>query len=354
MNLSNSCSRPLDNTLDGVDDIFVTNGPGSANSLFLNTYPRTGRLRFTDVAVKAGVASTDHDSTGVCYGDLNGDGSIDLVVLSEFDSNQIFLSNGDVTFRELDWVKVTGDRSKHPSASCAIGDVDGDGRLDLLISNGVPRGNYRACLAVPFDLFSPNQLFINKGKPGTFDLSFADRSLSSGINDFGGDIPAGKYTGTWTAALVDINLDGNLDIVVADDQCGHPTKGEKPDIGVNRGAIRVQIGDGKGNFKSRTLEPFKAAKNRRRPGGESWMGLGFGDFNCDGKIDFFGSNFGDYHSAKVAYGEGRIPTGKIGLYSSRWFLGDDSVQGFKDASNKGTGATVFGWGNAVFDYGMYN
>lgn len=335
---------------DGIDDIYVTNGPGAANSLFINQLPSKGKLKFREVARRAGVESKSHDSTGVCYGDLNGDGRTDLVVLSEFDSNQIYLANPDFTFREINWKSATGDDSKHPSASCSIGDVNGDGKLDLLISNGVPRGNYLACLAVPWDRNSPNQLFINTGAPGTYDLSFSDKSKSSGINDFGGDVPAGKFTPTWVATLVDIDLDGDLDIVVADDQCGHPTKPENNAIGANRGAIRVQYNDGTGNFKSRTMKPVNAVANNRRPGGESWMGLGFGDFNCDGKMDFFGSNFGDYHSAKVAFGEGRIPDGKVGHDSSRWFIADNSAQGFTDASIAETGVTVFGWGNAVMDY----
>lgn len=344
----------LDINADGYDDIYVTNGPGAPNSLFINTTPLTGRIGFREAAKKAGLEATHQDSTGVCYGDLNGDGFDDLVVLSEFDRSKIFLSNRDGTFRQLEWVATTGDSAKYPSASCSIGDVNGDGKLDLLIANGVARGTYHVCLVVPYDLTSPNQLFINTGDPGTFNLSFKDTSLTSGINDLGGDVPTGKYAPSWVATLVDIDLDGDLDVVVADDQCGLPSAEQDPVRGGNRGDIRIQINDGSGHFKSRSIKPVDSVKNQRRPGGESWMGLGFGDFNCDGKMDFFGSNFGDYHNAKVAEGEGRVPDGKIGFSSSRWFLADDSAQGFTDASIEETGASVFGWGNLVFDYGMFS
>lgn len=163
-------------------------------------------------------------------------------------------------------------------------------------------------------------------------------SLTSGINDYGGDIPNGKFTLTWSAALVDLNLDGKLDIVLADDQCGLAPSALDPVNGANRGGIRVQLGDGKGNFKSRTLAPKEPEKSNRIPGDDTWMALGFGDFNCDGNVDIFGSNSGDYHSARYAQFMGRPLPQAVGHYSSRWWLGTD-MGTFEDATSKETGTT---------------
>ncbi|CDF37415.1 unnamed protein product [Chondrus crispus] len=335
---------------DGLDDIYVTNGPGSHNSLFINQLKRTGKLSFRDVANSVGVGARTTDATGVCYGDLNGDGKNDIVVVSEFDRNIIFLSTNTTVFRRLDWVRATGDRTKKPSSGCAIGDVNNDGRLDILVSNGVPRKTAEGCLVVAFAMSSPNQLFLNMGPRGAVPLKFKDVSLTSGINNFATpDIPRGKYTMSWAAALVDINLDGHLDVVLADDQCGLATKQTDPANGANRGWIHVQYGDGTGNFRPTVLSPKNPAANNRVAGDDSWMALGFGDFNCDGKVDIFGSNAGDYHAAMFNLFMGRTPSGLIGQYSSRWWLGTGDNK-FEDASIEETGATVFGWGNAVCDY----
>ena len=64
----------LDFDRDGDLDIYVTNGPGFANSLFSNQLEESGELTFDDLGAAAGVAATDQDSTGVCYGDIDNDG----------------------------------------------------------------------------------------------------------------------------------------------------------------------------------------------------------------------------------------------------------------------------------------
>lgn len=68
---------------DEIDEIYATNGPGAPNLLFISTFPEIGRVRFRDITDEARVSATSRDSTGVCYGDLNGDGHIDLIVLGE-------------------------------------------------------------------------------------------------------------------------------------------------------------------------------------------------------------------------------------------------------------------------------
>ena len=335
--------------IDGFDDVYVTNGPGAPNSLFINQYPKTGKVEFSDVAKAAGVASTGQDSTGVCYGDLNNDGLLDFVVVSEHDRNRIFLNQGKGTWRRLSWVAATGDRQFYPSTSCALGDVNNDGFLDIVVSSGGRKDTGNACLTVPYALNGPDQLFVNQGVDSRGRPSFEETSLTSGINDIGGSVPPGNFTISWTATLIDIDFDGNLDLVISNDQCAYPTIPMDPENGANRGAIRVQIGDGRGNFVSRTLEPRNIANNNRNNGGEMWMGLSFGDFNCDGNMDFYSTNFGDYHAAKKDQFELGSPRGIPGSLSSRWWLGSDSGK-FVDASLEETGITVFGWGNAVFDY----
>lgn len=70
----------LDFDDDGDLDIYVTNGPGAPNSLYSNQLEETGVLEFVDVAADARVTATDQDSSGVCFGDIDNDGDLDIVV----------------------------------------------------------------------------------------------------------------------------------------------------------------------------------------------------------------------------------------------------------------------------------
>lgn len=313
----------------------MTNGPNTPNSLFINQFPLTGNLTFVDEAIERGIHATDQDSTGVCYGDLTGNGRPDFVVLSEFNRNKIFLSLANGRYRLLDWVAATGDQKWHTSTSCSIGDVNNDGLLDIVIANSMNRDSFLGCNT----LFNPpNQLFINKGPSSDFPVTFKETTAESGINDFSPDVPTGANSPTWAAALVDVNLDGNLDIVIANDQCGLPPLGADP-FGANRGFIYVQWGDGNGRFVNMPLRPVDPEENNRAFGGlEIWMGLGFGDFNCDGNIDIFGSNTGDYVAEATARQLGAPPSNIVGGRSSRWFLGSENGT-FRDASVEETGVT---------------
>ena len=78
--------------------------------------------------------------------------------------------------------------------------------------------------------------------------------------------------------MVDVDLDGDVDIIFADDQGAMP-----PTLGggVDRGFIHVLLNDGAGNFTDHPIIDTPAATG-------GWMGLGFGDFNCDGNLDMFG------------------------------------------------------------------
>lgn len=64
----------LDYDNDSDPDIYVTNGPGAANSLYSNQLNETGQLTFVDVAQQAGVTATEQDSSGVSIGDIDNDG----------------------------------------------------------------------------------------------------------------------------------------------------------------------------------------------------------------------------------------------------------------------------------------
>lgn len=309
---------------DGDQDLYVSNGLGAANSLFQNQLVETGAVTFIDVAAAAGLTAADQDSSGVCSGDLDNDGDPDLVVLGRDTANRLYENQGGGVFQQV--VSSAISTAQLWSTSCTLGDVDGDGLLDLFVGNIADSSDGAWIYAVPFALNPHNQLFVNLG-----GLTFEDRSSTSGIEVLGG-LPPGAATITWAVAMADVDADGDVDIIQADDQGGFPIAALG---GVDRGLIHVLLNDGTGHFVDQPiLGPFQAG---------TWMGISLGDLDCNGTLDLFVSNFGDYAASSVGN-----PTPQ-GLIASRWFLGGGDGS-FSDLGTGSLGATAFGWGTAMFDY----
>lgn len=355
----------LDYDNDGDEDIFVTNGPGAAKSLFKNFLREEGQLRFEDVAAAAGVAAPEMASSGVAYADTDNDGDLDLLLVGENQPNRFFKNRGDGTFEDATALSGLGlDSGPHMSAS--FGDVDGDGLVDLAIANGMTRESLEPCFFFRPEHGAHNQLFLNRG-----NNQFVEATLSSGIYRNRGfkswdpmagalvDRPdlEGTHTISWAVAMVDYDFDGDLDVVFADDQCGLPPAkygaiyeppGDQYDGEefVDRGFLHVFENDGAGNFND--VSPEIGLAGTGAPfGAGAWMGLAFADFDYNGVLDIFGTNFGDY--AFPFWGPYEIPD-----QSTRPFFGvraPDGTVAFEDPSvGDRLKATVFGWGTAAFDY----
>jgi hypothetical protein len=309
----------IDYDNDGDLDIYVTNGPGRANSLFKNMLKETGQLTFVDVAEEAGVALKNNDSTGVCFGDIDNDGFDDIYVVSSGQLNHLLHNNGNGTFTDITSTAGVGGDHRY-AASCSMGDVNNDGLLDIAVANTYHPWTHRR--SVFTSAYDPNDeqdyLFINTGNNVFTDAS-SDSGLESLLNvpDFGA--PPGNPTFTWAVAMVDLNQDGFIDYMGLEDA------GAKPQA--QRGIIRYMKGDGTGHF---TDESVPAKTNETG----SFMGSTYSDFNCDGNMDFFVTDLGDF----LAAGQ-----------NSRWFLG----QADGTFVNPGVGdmvGTPFGWGASAFDY----
>ena len=310
---------------DGDVDIYVTNGPGRANSLYSNQLRETGHLAFVDEAAVAGVAALDHDSTGVCYGDIDNDSDQDLLVLGRSEPNRLFENVGGA-FRDVTAGSRLGDDILG-HASCAMGDVNGDGRLDVAIANTFDWHSMEAVFVEPFKLNNHNQLFLNAGAN-----RFADVSVTSGVKNLAG-VPPDAATISWAIAMVDYDMDGDVDIVWADDQAAvfRARYG-----GTDRGFIHILQNDGRGHFTDVTVD---VGMNKAG----QWMGLTFADFNCDGRMDIFGTNGGDYFVTALQFPY------TLGDDTSRWFLGTPDGS-FADPGVGDLIATPFGWGTSALDY----
>lgn len=323
----------LDYDKDGDLDMYVSNGLGTANSLFSSQLVETGNLTFIDKAHPADIAAIDHDSAGVCYGDIDNDGYHDMLVLGANMPNRLYVNNGDGAFSYMADSVVGG--GSLGTSSCAMGDINGDGLLDIVVANTFDVNTGALWNFVePFAFNTHNQLFINTG-----DNAFTDVSATSGIQNLTGFPPGfeGSATVTWAVSIIDVDLDGDADIVFADDQGAIP---KAKNGGLDRGFVHVFDNDGSGQFSDRPV-----ALNTESA--SEWMGLSFGDLNCDGNMDIFGSNFGDY--GLVALANPLLAPYQLGDSSSRWLLGNGDGS-FTDPGVGDLVATPFGWGSGVFDY----
>ncbi|ETW96485.1 MAG: hypothetical protein ETSY1_26445, partial [Candidatus Entotheonella factor] len=316
---------------DGDLDIYVTNGPGASNSLYSNQLLETGRLTFVDVANTAGVAIQDRDSNGVCYGDLDNDGDQDLLVLNNEAAHTLFENRGDGTFTDISAQSQLTYLSG--AIGCSMGDVNGDGLIDIVIGNAFNQDSFLAIFAVPYDLNSPDQLFLNNG-----DHTFSDVSDTSGIRHLAG-LPTGQAGITWAVAMVDYDLDGDTDIVLAQDQAGIPPVKYDPVNGLDRGFIHFMQNDGSGHFTDVSMEVGTVGSETDFG---AWMGLAFSDLNCDATMDVFVTNFGD--SAPALFNQFDVTD-----WSSEWFLQDQSGR-FHKANFGDLVYLPFGWGTSMLDY----
>ena len=263
----------LDYDNDGDLDLYIVNGaplPGfeppasPTNVLYRND--RDGG--FIDVTVTAGVADPGY-GMGCVAADYDNDGDSDLYV-TNFGENLLYRNNGDGTFTDITaHAGVTG--GEKWSSSCAFVDYDHDGNLDLYVVNYLDYD-----LAKDRDwhdsrgrrIYSNPQvyagvsdtLYRNRG-----DGTFTDVTRQAGV--YNGD---GKGLGVTCG---DYDNDGRIDIYVANDTT--------PNF------LYRNVGDGR--FVD--IGPFTGAAYNEHGVAEGGMGVDFGDYNNDGSLDIFVTNF---------------------------------------------------------------
>lgn len=169
----------FDSNNDGHQDLFLTNT--GYNSFYMNV----GDGTFTDYTEKAGLpGELSWKTSSACAGDYNGDGFIDLYITNIGRSirNALYRNNGDGTFTDV--TAETGTADAGDGRTCAWTDVDADGRLDLFTTNHI----------------RPNRLYRNTGKG-----SFMDAAPKAGL-----DSPIDVFSATWA----DYDRDGYIDVLL--------------------------------------------------------------------------------------------------------------------------------------------
>ncbi len=166
--------------VDGDGDLdLVAGNDGQANRLYLNNGTADP---FSGVS-GSDVSADSHNTTSVTLGDMDGDGDLDLVAGNNNQTNRLYLNNGTASpFSGVSGSDISADT--HHTFSVALGDVDGDGDLDLLVGN----------------TNQANRLYLNNGTASPF----------SGVS--GSDISADTHA-TTSVTLGDLDRDGDLDLM---------------------------------------------------------------------------------------------------------------------------------------------
>jgi hypothetical protein len=210
----------IDYDNDGWLDLFcVQDGPvrpSDGRQPACNLYRNNGDGTFTDVTEQVGLTRTGF-GMGCAVGDFDNDGFDDLVVT--YLGGVVLYHNEPDGRGGRHFVDVTakaGIDNPHWATSCAWGDIDGDGLLDLYVCNycEVDLENYPRCVTEKGQLYTcqpfhfpavTHRLYRNNGN-GTF----TDISESSGI----ARAPPAPGLGV---VMTDVDGDGRIDIYVAND-----------------------------------------------------------------------------------------------------------------------------------------
>lgn len=275
---------------DGKPDIFLLNGStinaelGKEKAPKSALYRNLGNWKFEDVTEKSGL-SNERWGMGVAVGDYNNDGFADLFV-SNYGVSRLYKNNGDGTFTDV--AEKVGVAVKGWHTGATFGDYDKDGLLDLFVPAYI-EFDLAKMPPSPLDVGKGNNTGRNfcqfRGQPvmcGPRGLKGAKDKLfhqkSDGTFEEVGDKIGVKDEGTYygfSSVFVDVDDDKDLDLLVVNDST----------------AKQLYINNGDGTFEETGYPSGIALNENGRE--QAGMGLGVGDYDNDGRVDFHITNFSD-------------------------------------------------------------
>ncbi|MEJ2084805.1 MAG: CRTAC1 family protein [Acidobacteriota bacterium] len=264
----------IDFDRDGDLDLYLVNGwrlqgntvvEHGRDALFRND----GGGIFAEVTEEAGLGS-DAWGSGIAAGDIDGDGWIDLFI-TNFGTDTLYRNRGDGSFEKIE----NGPSLEGWSAGAVLFDADGDGDEDLFVGGYIdctleevleaePTLDWEGLKVMkgPFGLEGlANRFFENRGAG-----EFVEATEAAGLED------SGLF---YTFGVLAVDLDGDLDLDI------YAANDSNPNY--------VYQNDGKGRFQEVGL--WSGAALDAMGNAQAGMGLAAADLESDGLVDLFVTNF---------------------------------------------------------------
>ncbi|MCI0459465.1 MAG: CRTAC1 family protein [Gemmataceae bacterium] len=327
---------------DGYDDLALTCLGKIA--LYHNRPDGQGGRRFVEVTARAGGLSNPHWATSCGWGDIDGDGLLDLYVCNycEIDvanyqpcihpttnkryvcppavfravKHKLFRNNGDGKFTDVTATSGVGAAPPAPGLGVVLVDLDGDGLLDIYVANDMQPaylfhnqggGRFVEKALLAGCALAPNGRFIagmgveagdvdGSGRPSLFvtnfqrdpnmlflnegKLFFEEWGFPSGLGP-----PSVPRLGFGTV-FCDVDLDGALDVAVAN---GHVVRNAQELYGEPYAQqAQLFLGEGRGRFRDVSAQASRYFRQQYVGRGLAWA-----DYNNDGLPDLaFSHNAG--------------------------------------------------------------
>lgn len=280
--------------LDGDGDLdLILTGTDSTLNKTAKVYLNDGDGAYTEKTQTVALSPMSYSSAAL--GDIDGDGDLDLVIIGDWGTSsmspisKIYRNDGTGDFTEINAYSLTSVYY----GSIALGDIDRDGDLDLVITGDTTTGSYST------------KIYLNDGT-GNFTESGSLTGLAHS-----------------SIALGDIDNDGDLDLIAT----GHAYP--------SSATSTVYKNDGSGSF---------ASSSSLTGVGNSAIALG--DLDGDGDLDLVMTGYGSTYTGQIYLNDGTgafLASGTItGVYMGSVVLGDLDGDGDLDliATGQNTGSSM--------------
>jgi hypothetical protein len=241
-------------SLDGKQKSYCTPEAYRGDTCWL--FHNRGNGTFEDVTATSGIFDTSSKSLGVAMLDYDGDGWPDLFVANDTQPNKLYRNMKNGTFKDVaveTGLAFSADGKARAGMGVDIGDFDNTGRPGLAITN-----------------FDNEMIGLYKAtKPGTYE----DVAMRAGIGS-----PSRNSLG-FGCVLADMDLDGALDLVVANGHIDDTVRNIRGNVGYAQ-APHLFLNQGNGTFRDVAAD---AGIDFARP--RVGRGLAYGDFDRDGDLD---------------------------------------------------------------------
>jgi hypothetical protein len=241
-------------SLDGKQKSYCTPEAYRGETCWL--FRNLGNGRFEDVTATCGIFDSSSKSLGVAMLDFDGDGWPDIFVANDTQPNKLYRNLRNGTFRDVGLetgVALSEDGKARAGMGVDAGDIDNSGRFSIAVTN--------------FD----NEM-VGLYRPAQTG-GFRDAATRAGIG------LASLTTLGFGCSFADMDLDGSLDLVVANGHIDETVRNIRGNVG-HAQPPHLFLNDGRGTFRDRAGEVgggFFTARVGR--------GLACGDFDGDGDVD---------------------------------------------------------------------